>query len=168
MTCCDPSELSRYVDGDLPFSVRNRVNEHLGTCRICRAELARLRKLDDVIRRWGAQRTPLPVSADNRITETVRQHRRVARVRRIFALGRMTPAAVGSSIAAVLVLLSVNMHGPYPARSASDIAWATQQSSIKRQAAPLLKARRSSAILGGQVNVSTGALGRHFNSSVLN
>lgn len=168
MNCCDSDVLSRYVDGDLPFTDRSRLNEHLRSCHACRIELARLRKLDDVIRAWGSQRTPLPVAADNRIAEMVRARPRVPAVRRIFALGRMTPAAVGSTIAAVLVLLSVNFHGPYPSRSASEIAWATQQSSIKRQAAPLLKARRSSAILGGQVNVSTGTLGRHFNATVLN
>jgi hypothetical protein len=59
------------------------------------------------------------------------------------------------------------MHGAYSARSASEIAWATQQSSIKRQAAPLLNARRSSAIQGGQMKVATGTLGRHNNSTVL-
>jgi anti-sigma factor RsiW len=167
MTCCDPTTLSRYVDGDLSPLERAHFNGHLKTCRICTLEVIRLRKMDDILRTWGAQRAPLPVAADSRITETVRRRRRANTVRAFLSVSRMTPAAVGSTIAAVLVLLSVNMHGAYSARSASEIAWATQQSSIKRQAAPLLNARRSSAIQGGQVKVATGTLGRHTNSTVL-
>jgi anti-sigma factor RsiW len=168
MTCCDPNELSRYIDGDLPFPERGQINHHLRRCEACSRELARLREMDGVLRGWGARRSPLPVTADVRITQTVHGRRRAHRVWAFFAVGRMAPAAVGSSIAAVLVVLSVNMHGAYPTRSPSETAWATQQSSIKRQAAPLLKARRSSAILGGQVKVATGTLGRHTNSSELN
>jgi anti-sigma factor RsiW len=168
MTCCDSNTLSRYIDGDLGYSERGQINRHLRKCNTCSGEVARLRQMDDVLRAWGGQRAPLPAAADKRITETVRRHRQARRVWAFFALGRMAPAAVGSSIAALLVLLSVNMHGAYPTRSPNETAWATQQSSIKRQAAPLLKARRSSAILGGQVNVATGTPGRRFNSAELN
>lgn len=168
MTCCDPKALSLYVDGDLSFAKRGQINHHLRSCHACTGELKRLREMDDVLRTWGAQRTPLPSTADTRITETVRRRRHAHRARAFFGVSRMAPAAVGSSIAAVLVLLSVNMHGAYPTRSATETAWATQQSSIKRQAAPLLKARRSSAILGGQAKVATGTLGRHINTSELN
>jgi anti-sigma factor RsiW len=168
MTCCDSNTLSRYIDGDLGYSERGQINNHLRGCDTCSAELARLRRMDDVLRTWGGRRAPLPMAADMRITETVRRRRQAHRLRAFFAVGRMAPAAVGSSIAALLVLLSVNMHGAYPTRSPSETAWATQQSSIKRQAAPLLKARRSSAILGGQVNVASGTLGRHINSAELN
>ncbi len=168
MTCCDPNALSRYLDGELCISRRMEINEHLRACTACTQELARLRTLDQMVRVWGVTRAPLPAASDRRIKETVSLRRLAHRARAPFVLGRMAPAAVGSSIAALLVLLSVNMHGAYPTRSASEIAWATQQSSIKRQAAPLLKARRSSAILGGQVKVGNSTLGRHTNSTVLN
>lgn len=168
MTCCDPIQLSRYVDGELSPPERGAVNVHLRSCTVCARHVAELREMNDVLRAWGAHRTALPLSAELRIRDTVLQRRASHRFRSLLSFGRMTPAAVGSSIAAVLVLLSVNMHGAYPTRSASEVAWATQQSSIKRQAAPLLKARRSSAIQGGQVKVATGTLGRHSNSTVLN
>ncbi len=167
MTCCELDTLSRYVDGDLPPLERGRVNEHLSDCGSCRREVARLRALDDMLRAWGAHRAPLPSASEQRITDTVRRRHRSSTARKFLSASRMTPAAVGSSIAAVLVLLSVNMHAGYSSRSASEIAWASQQSSIKRQAAPLLKARRSSAIQGGQIKVGTGTLGRHSNSTVL-
>lgn len=168
MTCCAPEALSRYVDGELSIADRGQINRHLRVCVTCTRELTRLRELDDVLRTWGAQISPLPTSADLRITQTVQRRRDAPLLRGFSAISRMAPAAVGSSIAAVLVLLSVNLHSGYPTRSASEIAWATQQSSVKRQAAPLLKARRSSAILGGQVKVAPGTLGRHTNSSELN
>lgn len=168
MTYCDPTVLSRYLDGDLSTTERRRMNTHLRTCEACANELVRLRRLDDMLRVWGARRTPLPVAADRRIAEAVRQRHRKSRLRSFFAVGRMAPAAVGSSVAAVLLLLSVHMHVADPSRSASETAWITQQSSIKRQAAPLLKARRSSAILGGQVKVDAGTLGRPTDWTLLN
>jgi anti-sigma factor RsiW len=166
--CCDSTTLSRYLDGELSVVERGKITSHLRGCSACSRELARLRELDDVLRVWGAHRAPLPAATDLRITRTVRRRRMAHGVKSFFGVGRMAPAAVGSSIAALLVLLSVNLHGVYPTRSASETAWATQQSSIKRQAAPLLKARRSSAILGGQAKVATETLGRHINTSVLN
>lgn len=167
MTCCDQDALSRYLDGELSLHERGQVNGHISTCETCAREVARLRAMDDMLRIWGAHRSPVPAAAERRIVETVRRRRGSSTARRFLSASRMTPAAVGSSIAAVLVLLSVNMHGAYSSRSASEIAWASQQSSIKRQAAPLLKARRSSAIQGGQIKVGTGTLGRHSNSTVL-
>lgn len=167
MTNCDLDTLSRYIDGDLSPLDRGQVNGHLASCGYCSSEVARLRAMDDVLRAWGAHRAPVPAAAERRITDTVRRRRRSSTARRFLSASRMTPAAVGSTIAAVLVLLSVNMHGAYDTRSASEVAWASQQSSIKRQAAPLLKARRSSAIQGGQIKVGTGTLGRHINSTVL-
>jgi anti-sigma factor RsiW len=166
--CFDSNSLSRYLDGELSAAERGTINNHLQRCRTCSSELAHLREMDRVLRVWGAQRAPLPTSADLRITETVRRRRAAHRVKSFFRVGRMTPAAVGSSIAAVLVLLSVNLHGVYPTRSTNETAWATQQSSIKRQAAPLFKARRSSAILGGQAKASTETPGRRLSASTLN
>ncbi len=167
MTCYEQDALSRYVDGELSPLERGHINGHLRSCSACSREIARLRAMDDILRAWGTRRAALPQAADKRINDTVRRRRQTGAVRTFLSVSRMTPAAVGSTIAAVLVLLSVNMHGAYSARSASEIAWASQQSSIKRQAAPLLKARRSSAIQGGQINVSTGTLGRHINSTIL-
>jgi anti-sigma factor RsiW len=167
MTCFDPAALSRYVDGELTPLERGQINGHLRGCATCAREVTRLREVDALLRAWGAQHAPLPLAADLRISQTVRRRRHASRLRTFLSVGRMSPAAVGSAIAAVLVLLSVNMRGAYSERSASEIAWATQQSSVKRQAAPLLNARRSSAIQGGQVKVATGTLGRHTNSTVL-
>lgn len=167
MTCSDPAALSRYVDGELSLAERGRINGHLRSCSVCAREVVRLREMDDLLRTWGSHQAPLPPIADARIAATVRRRRQTSRLRTFLSVGRMTPAAVGSTIAAVLVLLSVNMRGAYSSRSASEVAWASQQSSIKRQAAPLLNARRSSAIQGGQAKVATGTLGRHTNSTVL-
>lgn len=168
MTGCDSMLLSRLLDDDLTPEENVRLRAHVGACSHCARELESFKNVDAILRQWGAQRTPLPASADLRITETVRRRRGRNQLRSFFALGRMTPAAVGSTIAAVLVLLTVNMHGAFPARTPTETAWARQQSSIKRQAAPLLTARRSSAILGGQVKSGTGTLGRRINSSFLN
>ncbi len=168
MTTCDSLKLSRYVDGDLPPNERLSVNRHLRHCHRCTSELSDLREMDNVLRSWGARRAPAPETLDARIDRLVKLRGDRRPVKRVFALGRMMPAALGSSIAAVLVLLSVNLHGVSQSPSASETAWANQQSSIKRQAAPLLAARRSSAILGGQSKTPTGTLGRHAISFELN
>ncbi|HEX6507483.1 MAG TPA: zf-HC2 domain-containing protein [Chloroflexota bacterium] len=161
MRGCDPEALSRYLDGDLGFTARQELNRHLRECRLCSNELAELRNIDNVLRTFGAKRTPLTGAADARITHAVQKRRQHGRFSSFLALSRMMPAAVGSSIAAVLVVLSVNMHQVYPAHSSADAAWARQQSSIKRQAAPLLKARQSAAILSGQVKSTATVQPRH-------
>jgi anti-sigma factor RsiW len=157
---CDLSALSRYLDGELSFRRRQAVNEHLRECDRCSAHLDELRRMDNVLKTWGAKRAPLPASTDRRIACSV-QGRPRRPYARFAAFSRMMPAAVGSSVAAILVLLTVNLHALEPMRPSSDAAWAAQQSSIKRHAAPLLKARQSSAILGGQVKSTSESLPRH-------
>jgi hypothetical protein len=65
----------------------------------------------------------------------------------------MMPAAVGSSIAAMLVLLSVNLGVLY--RNAPDTGSAARarvtETALVKQSAALIKNRRSAAVLGSNV-----------------
>jgi anti-sigma factor RsiW len=102
---CNPYGLSRYLDAELQLADRSEIEAHLKVCHRCTKELELLRRLDRELRAWGQRRRAMPVQSEMRILESV-DRRRLARPVR--ALARMMPAAVGTSIAAVLVLLSVN------------------------------------------------------------
>ena len=43
--------LFRYLESDLPEQEKRRVEDHLGTCRDCRKELAYVKHIQDLIRR---------------------------------------------------------------------------------------------------------------------
>jgi anti-sigma factor RsiW len=102
---CNSYGLSRYLDGELHLPDRRNLEAHLSVCHRCTEELQVLRRLDRELRAWGEKRRPIPVKSEMRILESVERRRPVSPVR---ALARMLPAAVGTSIAALLVLASVS------------------------------------------------------------
>lgn len=148
MIACDVDLLSQYLENALPLPRRREVEAHLKVCAPCERELDELRRIDSILLSWGSRQAPIPISAERRITGSIERRKRFAA---LFTVGKMMPAAVGSTIAALLVLVSVNtgmlvQNGqpsnflPRPTVSAKNIA---------KQSAPLLAARRSSAILSG-------------------
>ncbi len=159
MTKCDAALLARYLDRELPLSDRLKVEGHLAGCDSCRRELQTLRKLDRVLRDWGARRTPIPVDTERRVLVSVMRKQRS--IQPILAFGRVMPAAVGTTFAALLVLASVNL-GPYLGSSvASKQAVAPSRSALEKVSAPLVKARRVSAMLGVRSPQTADYLQRH-------
>lgn len=153
MAACDVDSLSRYLDGDLSPRERHQLALHLRACPACRAELALLRRLDGTIVAWGAHRAPVPDETERRIQESVNAQRKVSR---FVAFSRMMPAAVGSSIAALLVLISANLGWLYqPASNLAQVDAAHVQRIVKSNSEPLQNARRLSAILGSQTQAPT-------------
>lgn len=87
----------------------------------------------------------------------------------VLKLGKMMPAAVGSSIAAILVLASANAGWMYrqAAIPAAHPAIASSRSAIVQQSAPLLKARQTSAIVAGHPSLQPFLYGpRHTRLTV--
>lgn len=102
---CDTAALSLYLDDELPPRDRAALARHLTTCNQCAAELAELSRADEVLVRLTRDFAPIPLSTEARIGESV--ERRLSRFR--FSLSNMVPAALGSTVAAVLVLVSANV-----------------------------------------------------------
>ncbi len=149
MTYCDLDALSRYLDGDMSLPIRREMESHLRGCASCGEELQQLQCADRILVHFGRASVPVPSTAGQRMVGAVQRRRRLAP---LIALSRMMPAAVGSSVAAVLVLLSVNMgilsHNRIGAQG--NLASPPGLQHFAKQSAPLMKARRTSAMLGGQ------------------
>ena len=149
MTYCDLDALSRYLDGDMSLPVRREMESHLRGCVSCREELQQLQRVDMILLHFGGASVPVPSAAGQRMAGSVQRRRRLAP---LIALSRMMPAAVGSSVAAVLVLLSVNMgilsHNRIGEQGNLVVTPMLQH--FAKQSTPLIKARRMSAMLGGQ------------------
>lgn len=146
MTSCDLDVLSLYLDGSLALPARVQLEDHLRRCRPCSDELELLGAMDRMLLSWGEVRTPVPGVTHDRIMRSVDRKRRLVGV---LSLGRMMPAAVGTSAAALLVLVTVNLSGLY--RNPASTPTPVQQNvpgKIVRQSAPLIHQRRTSAILG--------------------
>jgi anti-sigma factor RsiW len=141
---CDVSLLSRYLDAELTLPERRGVEVHLATCTACRSELEAIRRTDRVFRAWASQREPIPRAAEERVLASSARGRRLSS---ILALGRVLPAALGSSIAALLVLASVNA-GIVNTPSVNRQAAGPSRSALEKRSAPLVNARRVSAMLG--------------------
>jgi anti-sigma factor RsiW len=105
MKHCDTPTLSRYLDGELSLSKQRAVEEHLDHCPECTRGLDELRTVDAVVMRWSKRREILPLQTEMRILEAV-ERRRLKPVR---AFSRLLPAALGSSIAALLIAVSANV-----------------------------------------------------------
>ncbi len=147
---CDFDLLSLYLEHGLTLPRRVRLEEHLRTCSTCRRELRELRRVDQVLSSWGAVRSPVPAPVENRVARSVRRRRRL---KPLFALSRVMPAAVGTTAAALLVLVSVNIGLLYsaPGPGAVNTASAAVSPAIAKQSAALIRARRTSAIFGGEL-----------------
>lgn len=147
---CDVDLLSHYVDGSLMLPARIELESHLKSCCACRQELESLRRIDAMLQSWGSVRTPVPDRAHHRILRTVERRKRLAP---LLALNRMMPAAVGSTIAALLILGSVNLGVLYQtsAPSTSGTSSPTLSAAVIKQSSTLVRARRTSAVIGGYV-----------------
>ena len=146
MTRCDLHALSLYLDAELSLPARRALDEHLRICAVCGQELEKLRRLDHVLHEWGSGRTPVPHDAEARILGSVERRR----LRPLLAFSRMMPAAVGSGIAALLILMSANLGWIYQNNGGvvrTDRTMEVQRI-IEKQSTPLQNARRTSAMLG--------------------
>lgn len=145
---CDFDVLSLYIDGELGTSRRQILELHLNECDSCRTRLSELRANDRLLVQWGAVREPMPVATHSRIMRDIQPHSMVAQ---LLKWSRMMPAAVGTTAAAFLVLLSVNM-GPLLGLGVNQSATSSTRMAhlIATQSAPLLKERRTTAILPGR------------------
>ena len=145
MIACDPHLLSLYLDGELTLPARVSLEGHLSGCSSCRDELAALRRIDADIAAWGSRREPVPSDAESRVLHSVSRRRRFGP---LLKLSSVTPAAVGTSIAALLLFVGANSGVLSQRPSATAVA--PLRHSAQRLQAPsdaLLKARRMSAIL---------------------
>lgn len=102
----DAHTLSLYIDGELALPVSREVETHLRGCSTCTDELHDLRRMDRAIAVWARARSVRTPEADRRFWGVLDRRRGS---HRILAISRMMPAAVGSSIAALLVLVSANL-----------------------------------------------------------
>lgn len=145
MIRCDVSLLSRYLDAELTLPERRGVEVHLATCAACRSELEAIRRTDRMIRSWASRREPIPLATEERVLASSEKG---GRLTSILALSRVMPAALGSSIAALLVLATVNAGMVNTPSVASRQIPGPSRSVLEKRSAPLVNARRVSAILG--------------------
>lgn len=147
MISCDQDILSLYLDGALTLPQRIHLETHLRACEDCAQELETLCRIDNVMESWGSVRTPVPASTSARVMQSVERKRRLGPLGRV---GRMVPAAFGTGMAALLVLVSVNAGiinqaaAPPPATGSPSVPTRI----LIKQSQRLISARRSSAVLG--------------------
>lgn len=145
MIRCDVSLLSRYLDAELTLPERRGVEIHLATCTRCRSELEAIQRTDRALRSWASRREPIPLTTEERVLASSEKRSRVSS---ILALSRVMPAALGSSVAALLVLATVNAGIVNTPSVASRQTPGPSRSVLEKRSAPLVNARRVSAILG--------------------
>lgn len=163
----DPDFLSRYLDGDLGLPVQLELERHFKCCPVCSGEIEQLRRVDVAVASLADRSVIMPVATDSRIRDSVERRRRLAP---LFALSKMMPAAVGSSIAALLVLVSVNRGLMYPNGNFQppQAAHAQANPALVKQATPLRNARRASALLGTGAGPARPSASRGVNRLKLN
>ena len=161
MTTCDAERLSRFLDGDLGTDEYREIASHLRTCSRCREELAALRHVDEVVWTWGAHREPIPLKTEARLLRSLQRRRRP---HRLLSVSRMMPAALGTSVAALLVLVSTNLSPFYRenSRPVPESARVIASQSLKEQSAPLVYARGKSAVSSSETgNYPQAPIDRH-------
>jgi anti-sigma factor RsiW len=143
---CDVERLSRYLDGDLALLERRLLDRHIAHCRWCASELDKLRANDRLLWSWGLRRMPIPPSLDGKITRDLGRKRRFGP---LLAMSRMMPAALGTSVAALLVLVTANLGTPLqnhaPNAAAAQIA---SKRTVVKHSATLIMNRHTQAIVG--------------------
>lgn len=142
---CQPQKLTRLLDGGLTPADTLALQAHLRQCDGCRDELESLRTVDRLVATLNERERPFPARAGARIERTVQRRRRLGPV---LALSRMMPAAVGTSIAGMLILVSVNIGVLYQSQSIPATPGAASSPLVLRQSQELSNNRRISAILG--------------------
>lgn len=145
---CEVDTLSLYLDGELGVRARQALEQHLAACGDCRSLLDELRRNDRVLIQWGAAREPLPLTTEARVTSSLRPRTLRSRV---LSASRMMPAAVGTTAAALLVVATTSLSPLLGTRPISSAAPSRAMAHlIAKQSAPLLDARRTSALLPGR------------------
>jgi predicted anti-sigma-YlaC factor YlaD len=161
---CDTDLLSQFVDGEVQGAQAREVSHHLKTCASCRREISDMHRVNHVLSSWGSVRRPVPAHTERRVRAAVERRRRLGP---IFRLTRFTPPAVGSSIAALLLLLAINVGPMYQTASPAQPAATHVAPVIKRQAAPLQLARRRAAVVTTQPDSLQRLLvHRHFEALI--
>jgi predicted anti-sigma-YlaC factor YlaD len=164
MTGCNANALSLFLEGALPVDEHREVADHLRNCAGCRAEMASLHHVDSVIRAWAANRTPIPSCTESRIYRTVDRRRKL---RPLLALSRMMPAALGTSVAALLVLVTANLAPLYRGGAQSPTtAHIVASKALKTQSAPLRFQRGKSASVDTYTAPLTPIVDRHIRLDV--
>lgn len=165
MTSCDQDILSLYLDGGLTLPQRVHLEGHLRVCECCAGELETLRRMDHLLTSWGDVRAAVPPNTNARVMRSVERKRRLGPLR---GFGRMVPAAFGTGIAALLVLVSVNAGiitqstPPTP-----NVHPPTVPSRVLiKQSARLISARRSPALLGNYTGQAPSPTVRHISLEV--
>jgi anti-sigma factor RsiW len=158
---CNSDYLSLYVDGELPVSARVELEQHLSCCLGCAREVRSMRGHNRVLAQWGSRRQPLPPSTEAHIKDSLARRRRMSR---IVSLSRVMPAAMGSCVAALLVLASANLGiltRPAPALQVPQSAPAPTKLVREQQGDLLRRIRQSQAMLGRQTPPSVPSIRRH-------
>jgi anti-sigma factor RsiW len=157
---CSVEALSQYIDGELTLPDTQRIRRHLAECSPCSQELEALQRGDRVVRAWALRSVRVPDSVERRISRDL--HRRRAFVP-LVALSKVMPAAVGTSAAALLVLVSVSLGVPY-ANRADNPGLSQQQvkKTVVKQSAQLIMNRRMQAVVGIRTAQPFVRSGRHF------
>jgi len=149
VSVCNELLLSLYVDGEATLPQRRQVDLHIQQCASCRQALDDLTRINATLTEWGSRKRSVPVGADIRLARKLRRRRAL---RPILAVSKLTPAALGSAIAAVLVLASANSGLLLPKGSGGEnIPYASVSSAIASQSSPLRNERRMSAVLGVRI-----------------
>jgi predicted anti-sigma-YlaC factor YlaD len=162
---CNADTLSRYADGELGLVENDRVSRHIDVCSSCRHEVEELQRVNQVLYAWGASRRPIPVATEQRVRSSLERRRRMTPLLR---LARFSPPAVGSSIAALLLLLMVNV-APIYQEAAPVQPSATQVAPvIKRQAGPLQLARGRAAVVATEPDTLQRILVHHHFEALVN
>jgi anti-sigma factor RsiW len=143
-SACDALKVSMYLDGELPAHSRKDLLIHLRACPSCRDEFDTLRWTDRTLLEWASRQITVPQTTDTRVLRAIDNRRRFGP---LAALNRVMPAAVGSSIAAVLVALTINAGLLYRSPpSATNVKTHTSQHAVKPSLALAVR-RQGSAIL---------------------
>jgi anti-sigma factor RsiW len=157
---CNVDALSRYIDGDLSLPETLRLEQHLNRCARCTEELEGLRRRDRIIQGWSLRSVAVPAELEQRMARDLRRRRRFSP---LLALSKVMPAAVGTSVAALLVLVTASLGGPYANRSQSAaFSQAQVKNTVVRQSAQLIMNRRMQAVVGIRTSQRTVGNGRHF------
>jgi len=148
MMSCDIDALSRYLDDELPLAERRCIDLHLAQCAACSHEVELLARNDKIIHAWGERNTSMPIALESRISRNIGRKRRFGP---LLAFGKMMPAALGTSAAALLVLVTAALGGPYVQRGQGSAASSAVEthSALVKQSAPLIMNRRTQAIAAG-------------------
>lgn len=146
---CHPERLSRYLDGELPLPERRLLDCHLANCPPCAAEIELLRRNDRILWSFGRRRVAVPREVEERLASSVRRRRSLGP---LLAFSRMMPAAFGTTVAALLLLVSTNLSSSFGNRQSggSTALPSTVQTRFVKQSAKLMLNRRTQAILAGR------------------